>query len=229
MVCVVPLPGHCSLFLFVFAIPVPGDNITPPLYISTESCASLLQAEWQQIISWSLHTAKYIQPWYGIKWKYVMIKAKQAWCLLAFYWYLLCCALVTKVFVKQILAVDHNVEYLEFEDLFRLAPIDGSLSSKSVKQILWSPRHNTIDTSKDARRHHACLAHDINLHTIIKAEIFAVGKDQVAIQPVTVIHNFLLIHIVEEKFCHQVPVLLWTKITWAVTRKWHNSNQTLSL
>ena len=34
-----------------FAVPVPGDNITPPLYMSTESCASLLQAEWHWIIS----------------------------------------------------------------------------------------------------------------------------------------------------------------------------------
>ena len=45
--------------IFVHAVPVPGDNITPPLYKSTKSCESLLQAEWQQIISGSFHTAKY--------------------------------------------------------------------------------------------------------------------------------------------------------------------------
>ena len=41
--------------IFFLAVPLPGDNIKPPLYISTESCASLLQAEWQHIISLSLH------------------------------------------------------------------------------------------------------------------------------------------------------------------------------
>ena len=51
-----------------------------------------------------------------------MLKAKQAWCLLAFDCYLLCRALLTKVFVKQILAVDDNLEYSEFED-----PLDWPL------------------------------------------------------------------------------------------------------
>ena len=52
-------------------------------------------------------------------------------------------------------------------------------------------------------------AHDVNLHTIVKAKnIFSVGKDQVAIQPATVIHNFVLIHIVVEELCTQVMVLL---------------------
>ena len=37
--------------IVVNAVPVPGDNITHPLYKSTKSCESLLQAEWQQIIS----------------------------------------------------------------------------------------------------------------------------------------------------------------------------------
>ena len=172
-----PLPGHCSCYFF-HAVPVPGGNITPPLYISTESCASLLQTEWQQIISWSLNTAKYIQPWYGINWHHVMFKAKQSCVYWRFDYYLLCCALVTKVFVEQILVVDHTMDNL-LRNIFvifrvwgplRLTSIDGSLLSKSVKQILWSPRHNTIDTSQDARRHHACLAHCVNLHTIIKAK-----------------------------------------------------------
>ena len=58
---------------------------------------------------------------------------------------------------------------------------------------------------------------------------FALGKEQVAIQPRTVIHNVWLIHKGQVKFCHQVRVLLWTKIAWALTRKWYNPNQTLSL
>ena len=115
----------------------------------------------------------------------------------------------------------------------RLTPIDGCLSSKSVKQILWSPRHNTKDTSQDARRRHACLAFNITWCQLANHnqgwKYFAVRKDQVAIQPVRVIHNFLLIHIGEVKYCPQVLLLLWTKITWAVTRKWHKPNQTLSL
>ena len=41
--------------------------------------------------------------------------------MLGVYWrfdcYLFCCALVTKVFVKQILAVDHNLEYVEIGPL----------------------------------------------------------------------------------------------------------------
>ena len=40
-----------------------------------------------------------------------MLKAKQAWCLWRLDYYQLSCALVTKVFVKQILMVDHNLEY----------------------------------------------------------------------------------------------------------------------
>ena len=32
---------------------------------------------------------------------------------------------------------------------------------KSVKQILWFPKHNTIDNSQNASRHHACLAFNI--------------------------------------------------------------------
>ena len=73
MVWFVPLSGHCLCYFFQ-AIPVPGYNNSLPLHKSTESCESLLQAEWQQI------------------------------------------TLVTLVFVKQILLVDHNLEYLEFED-----------------------------------------------------------------------------------------------------------------
>ena len=115
----------------------------------------------------------------------------------------------------------------------RLTPIDGCLSSKSVKQILCSPRHNAKDTNKDARRHHACLAFNITWCQLAYHnqgwKYFAVSKNQVAIQPVTMIHNFLLIYIGEVKYCPQVLVLLWTKITWAVTRKWRNPNQTLSL
>ena len=115
----------------------------------------------------------------------------------------------------------------------RLTPFGGCQSSKSVKQILKSPRHNTKYTSKEARRHHACLAFNITWCQLAYHnqgwKYFAVRKDQVAIQPVTVIHNFLLIHIGEVKYCHQVLILLWTKITWALTRNWHNPNQTLSL
>ena len=116
----------------------------------------------------------------------------------------------------------------------RLNPIDGSLSSKSVKQILWSPRHNTKDTSQDARRHNACLAFNITWCQLANHnqgwKYFAVRKDQVAIQPVTVIHNFLLIHIIRGcEILPQILLLLWTKITWAVTRKWQKPNQTLSL
>ena len=59
--------------------------------------------------------SKYVQPWYGISSHHVMLKAKQAWCLLAF-WLFSIVNKVTKVFVKQILVVDHNLEYLEIED-----------------------------------------------------------------------------------------------------------------
>ena len=37
--------------IFFHAVAEPQDNITPALYKSTKSCESLLQAEWQQIIS----------------------------------------------------------------------------------------------------------------------------------------------------------------------------------
>ena len=110
--------------------------------------------------------------------------------------------------------------YLEFEDPLDW-PIDGCLSSKSVKQILWSPRHNTKDTSQDARRHHVCLAFNITWCQLAYHnqgwKYVAVRKDQDAIQTVTMIHNVLLIHIGEVKYCPQVLLLLWTKITWAVT------------
>ena len=49
------------MLFFLHAVPVPGDNITPPLYKSRKSCESLLQAEWQQIISFSFYAAKYFQ------------------------------------------------------------------------------------------------------------------------------------------------------------------------
>ena len=46
--------GLCHFLVIVYVIfssvPVPGDNIAPPLYKSTKSCESLLLAEWQQII-----------------------------------------------------------------------------------------------------------------------------------------------------------------------------------
>ena len=76
-----------------------------------------------------------------------------------------------KYLLNRFLVEDHNLE-IRVRGPLRFTPIDGSLSSKSVKQIFCSPRHNTIDTctSQYARRHHACLAHDVNLHTIIKAE-----------------------------------------------------------
>ena len=61
------------------------------------------------------------------------------WCLklnkhgvyLRFDCYLLCCALVTQVFVKQILAVDHNLEYVEFE-----YPLDWPLLMDPYRQNL---------------------------------------------------------------------------------------------
>ena len=115
----------------------------------------------------------------------------------------------------------------------RLTPIDECLSSNSGKTNTLVTKENTKDTSQDARRHHACLAFNITWCQLANHnqgwKYFAVRKDQVAIQPVTVIHNFLLIHIGEVKYCPQVLLLLWTKITWAVTRKWHKPNQTLSL
>ena len=40
------------LMLFLFkVVPVPADNISLPLYESTESCESLLQVEWQPDLS----------------------------------------------------------------------------------------------------------------------------------------------------------------------------------
>ena len=40
------------LMWFLFkAVPVPGGNISLPLYESTESCESLLQVEWQPDLS----------------------------------------------------------------------------------------------------------------------------------------------------------------------------------
>ena len=141
--------------------------------------------------------------------------------------YLLCCALVAQVFVKQILVVDHNLEYLEFEDPLYwpllMAPI---VKICKTNKLITKAQHNKY---QPRRKKTPCLLMHM-MSTCIHNQgwkYFAVGKDQVAIQPVTVIHNFLLIHIVKEKFCHQVLVLLWTKITWAVTRKWHNSNQFL--
>ena len=45
-----------------------------------------------------------------------MLKAKQVGVYWRFDCYLLCRALVTKVFVKHFLAVDYNLEYLELGD-----------------------------------------------------------------------------------------------------------------
>ena len=40
------------LMLFLFkVVPEPGDKVSLPLYESTESCESLLQAEWQPDLS----------------------------------------------------------------------------------------------------------------------------------------------------------------------------------
>ena len=58
-------------------------------------------------------------------------KAKQACVYWRFDCYLLCCALVTKVFVKHFLAVDYNLEYLELED-----PLDWTLLMHSYYQNL---------------------------------------------------------------------------------------------
>ena len=84
----------------------------------------------------------------------------------------------------------------------RIQSLRRCLLSKSVKQILWSPRHNTKDTSQDSRRHHACLALNITWCQLAYHnqgwKYFAVRRDQVAIQPVTAIPNLLLIHIRSE-------------------------------
>ena len=143
------------------------------------------------------------------------------WCLKlkrhGVYWrfdcYLLCCALVTKVFVKQILAVDHNLEYLEFED-----PLDWPYWWIPVAKIC---KTNTLITKAQHNKYQPRCKKTPCLFSMWCQlayhnqgwKYFAVGKDKVVIQLVTVIHNFLLIHIVGEKLCHQVLVLLWIKIT----------------
>ena len=121
--------------------------------------------------------------------------------------------------------------YLEFED-----PLDWPHWWMSIVKIC---KTNTLVTKAQNKRYQprrkktpCLLAFNITWCQLANHnqgwKYFAVRKDQVAIQPVTVIHNFLLIHIGEVKYCPKVLLLLWTKITWAVTRKWHKLNQTLS-
>ena len=133
--------------IFFLAVPVPGDNITPPLYISTESCAPLIQAEWQQIYP-DLSTQQNIISLDIVNWHYLLFKAKQALWLLKFWLlsFVLC-------FGDQSICLNRFWRWIT-TGIFRvwgplrLTPIDGSLSSKSVKQIIWSSKHNKIDTSK---------------------------------------------------------------------------------
>ena len=67
-------------FLFK-AVAVPGGNISPPLYESTESCESLLQVERQPDLSSQQNIFSHD---YGLQVDIMlMLKAKQASCLLA--------------------------------------------------------------------------------------------------------------------------------------------------
>ena len=75
---------------------------------------------------------------------HVMLKAKTAWCLLVFDCHLLCCALVTKVFVKHILAVDYVDSYRGSEIL---SPGSGTALNKnnmSSDQEVAQPKPNPV-------------------------------------------------------------------------------------
>ena len=85
-------------------VAVPWGNISLPLYESTESCESLLQVEWKPDLSsqqniFSLDYGMEVD----IMWCW---KLNRHGVFLRLGWYLLCCALVTKVFVLQIFMID---------------------------------------------------------------------------------------------------------------------------
>ena len=109
-------------------------------------------------------------------------------------WYLLCCALV----IKRDQSIGVNLRGPQTLNIPSCDP-----PPKSIKQKPWLPKHNTIDNSQNASRHHACLAltsHCVNLYHIKAEYILLCGEIRilsVAIQPVTVMHNFPLICIGE--------------------------------
>ena len=90
--------------IFVQSSSSTWGNISLPLYESTESCESLLQVEWQPDLSsqqniFSLDYGLQVD----IMWCW---KLNRHGVFLSLGWYLLCFALVTKVFVLQILTID---------------------------------------------------------------------------------------------------------------------------
>ena len=96
--------------------------------------------------------------------------AKQAWCLVA------------SCLVSIVLCIgDQSICFTDFDDrnpsigvnlrgpqTFNIPSCDPP--PKSVKQILWLPKHNTIDNSQNASRHHE--HHMVSIYTISRLNIF---------------------------------------------------------
>ena len=85
------------LFLFK-VVPVHGDKFSLPLYESTESCESLLQVKWQLDLSPQ-------QNIFSLDYGMQVDMLNRHGVFLGLGWYLLCCALVIKVFVLQSLMI----------------------------------------------------------------------------------------------------------------------------
>ena len=62
-----------------------GQHHTSPIQINVKVWITVTgwMAKYNILYPLSFHTANYFQLWYGISWHHVMLKAKQAWCLLA--------------------------------------------------------------------------------------------------------------------------------------------------
>ena len=144
------------LMLFLFkVVPVPGDKISLPLY------------DQQKVVNHCCRlNGNLIFPQSKIFSALIMVCkltscAKQACCLLASW------------LVSIVLCLgDQSICFTDFDD--RVPSIGVNLRGpqtlnipscdpppKSVKQILWLPKHNTIDNSQYSSRHYACLALNI--------------------------------------------------------------------
>ena len=126
--------------------------------------------------TWSFLTAKYFQPWLSYaSWHHLL---NRHGVFLRLGWYLLCCVLVIKVCFTDFDDRDLSIGvYLRGPQTLNIPSYDPP--PKSVKQILWLPKHNTVDTcnSQNANGHHACLA--LNFTCQYQGwKYFPVGWDQ---------------------------------------------------
>ena len=113
--------------------------------------------------SWSpfmLFWFKAVPVWYA-SWHHVMLTAKQALCLLASWLvYIVVClgdqSICFSDFDSRHPSIGVNLRGPQALNIPNCNP-----QPKNVQQILWLPKHNTIDNSQNASRRQACLAFNI--------------------------------------------------------------------